>query len=240
MTPRRWLFVSGLAILATALIGPRVVPLYDGVGFPDQPYQFVAGGGQTNTPPSPAEQTVPESDLSQFGAALQSLEFGPQVRVNFDAQSITLPDGATEVKLTATPEAPTDQPSPGTIAGNVYLISADSTPGPPSVSNQHAQVFLRLPQNVSLKTPPVMIYRTPGGKWKQLDTTQVGSDVYEATFNGWGEYALAINLPQPSSTPKPSSSYQLPLLAGIIIGAIVVLLATIRFRVGKKREHPKS
>lgn len=229
MTPRRWLYLSGLALIAAAFIGPRVVPLYDGVGFPDLPYEFV---GSSN-PPSPVEQTVPAADLSQYTTTLQTLESGAQVQVFFDAGSITLPGGAPEVSLEAKPEVPAGALSPGTIPGNVYQITVTSTSGPPKIANARAKVFERLPQNTKSSTPVVMVYRPAGGRWRRLTTTKPGNDVYEAQFAGVGEYALAINAAPVAATPaaspaKPVSNHAALLLIAGLVGLIVVVIMAIR------------
>ena len=242
MAPRRWLYLSGLALILAAFAGPRVVPLYDGVGFPDQPYQFMNG----SNPPSPVEQTVPVRDLDQYTTTLQSLESGPQVQVFFDAGSITLPGGAPDVSLEAKPEAPTSQPTSGALAGNVYLLTVVSTPGPPKITNSRAKVFMRLPQNTTSKTPVVMVHRAAGGQWGTLTTTKTGSDVYEAQFSGVGEYALAINLAAapPSSSAhsanKPSAAGLPLLLVAIMVGLIAISILVIRLASAKPHDPPRN
>ena len=241
MKTRRWLYLSGLVLILAAFAGPRVVPLYDGVGFPDQPYQFMNG----SNPPSPVEQTVPVRDLDQYTTTLQSLESGPQVQVFFDAGSITLPGSATEVSLEAKPEAPTSRPTSGTIPGNVYLLTVVSTPGPPKITNSRAKVFMRLPQNTTSKTPVVMVHRAAGGQWGQLATTKTGNDVYEAQFAGPGEYALAVNAAAaPSSAAhsaaKPASRSLPLLLVALLVGIIIVSIAVIRLASAKPHEPPRQ
>lgn len=241
MTSRRWLYLSGLALIAATLIGPKVMPLYDGVGFPDLPYEYV---GSTN-PPSPVEQSVPAADLNQYTTTLQTLESGPQVQVFFDVGSITLPHGATEVTLEAKPETPTGTLTSGKIPGNVYLITAASNPGPPHINTDRAKIFERLPQNTPSKTPVVMVYRPEGGAWRELATTKPGNDVYEARFAGVGEYALAVDAaPSPSAKPtSPAgtpSSHQALLLTALVVGLILVVLLLIRLASVKSHEPPKG
>jgi hypothetical protein len=238
MTHRRWLLWSGLAVIAAALAGPAIVPLYDGVGFPDEPYRYI--GHASPPPPAPVSQTVPKSSLSQVGITLQSQETGPQIKVVFSVDAITLPEPASQLQLSSTPEAPTTQPSTGTVASNVYFISGTSQPGPPTVKPGFANVYLRLPQGVSFKTQPTIIYRAPGQVWKWLRTDQTGTDVYMAEFKDWGEYALAVDLPKPgegnatSGRPSPWGAW----FAGILVlAAIVVAIALIRLR--SRRDTPK-
>jgi hypothetical protein len=180
-----WLTLAGLAVSAASLAGPRIVPLYDGVGFPDEPYRYVSRPSAT-PPASAAVQTIPLYGLDDSVFSVVSEEGGPQVSINLSSRALSVPKPATEVVLRADPKAPTDQPAGGTIAGNVYVVSATSQPGPPSIRNQDVSLSLRLPQDVQTTIPPKIIYRTHGGKWRALNTLQVGADIYEVHFQGVG------------------------------------------------------
>ena len=56
------------------------------------------------------------------------------------------------------------------IAGNVYIFTATSRPGPPSFKSGVGAVSLRLPQGVKFNSPPAVIYRSGAGKWRQFWT----------------------------------------------------------------------
>jgi hypothetical protein len=216
-------------------VSPQVIPLYDGVGFPDQPYQYSGQSSQTNIQPSLASQVVSKSELADRTITLQSTESSPQVKITFGRGAITLPSTASEVTLSALPQAPTAQPTSGTIVGNVYLVSASSHPESPQIAVGQAKIFLRLPQGVLFKSPPVVIHRTSSGKWRLLPTEQTGADIYLAPLNEIGEYALAINA---SSTDNPASSRSTshqPMapapnwgILGVLIGLLAAALLGLR------------
>jgi hypothetical protein len=233
--------LSALGIMAAALVGPRVVPLYDGVGFPDQPYKYV---GQDNAPAA-IQQEFSAADVAGPGITLQSAESGPQVKVVFAHDALTLPKGATHLHLSATPETITAQPSSGSITGNVYAIAATTGSGSLSVKPGFGTVYLRLPENVSFTSPPVMVYRRSGGQWQRLQTQQPGADIYSAPFSGSGEYAVALNTQAPAtgeSTTKQTAKHKPALLLpALVIGLLAMIIGVIRLANTRKHDPaPKS
>jgi hypothetical protein len=230
---RRWLLaVAAAGLLVVAIAGGVIVPLYDGVGFPDEPYRYLGKTPLTTAQPQPVEQTVPSSTLASNTVMLQSTEFGPQVAVNFTAGAITLPAGASEVHLSAIPEAASGAPASGSIAGNLYQITLSSTPGSPRIKNNLAGILLRLPQDATFRLPPVMEYRTADGQWKALNTVQTGADIYQAQFAGPGEYTLVINANGATtnrSAAKPPAAHSTDwLLIGLGGGILLALVMVIR------------
>jgi hypothetical protein len=51
------LLLSAVGIVVISLLSSHIVPLYDGVGFPDEPYRYVNPPvtSKKTLPPSPAE-----------------------------------------------------------------------------------------------------------------------------------------------------------------------------------------
>jgi hypothetical protein len=229
--PQRLLLFAGLALLAAAFAGGRIVPLYDGVGFPDEPYRYL----NSATPANGAEQTVTVASLGNYTTVLQTSETGPQFTANFTAGSITLPPGASAAHLAVEPAAPVDQPDGGKIYGNVYALEVSSSPRPPKINADQAGIALRLPQGSPGDPAPTVVFRTGGGgKWQPLDTTQVGADVYAGPFKGNGQYALAVGNfkileeAKPGTKPHTASS-PWPVLA-MLATSLIVIIAILRWR----------
>lgn len=241
MTQRRQLVLAAVAVIAAAIVSPHVVPLYDGVGFPDEPYRYV-GKSDTATATS-VNQTVFVSDLNQYGAAASSQESGPQISLYFQQKSVIMPSGASSFSVKAIPEAPTDQPAPGSIAGNVYTVSASSKSGAPRFDNSKSALFMRLPGDKPAYKIAVVYRPGDSGSWQTLATTKTGSDVFKAGFHGPGQYALATGLNAPTAASQPATSpwYQpwLKLLPWILFGGILLtVVLVIRFR-KPKSSHPQ-
>ncbi|MDQ6649765.1 MAG: hypothetical protein M3Z02_06575 [Actinomycetota bacterium] len=79
--------LGALAVLVAAwLLAPGGVPLYDGVGFPDEPYRYVVpprADLPRTDPPTEGRDMVRAADAAGGSEVLaQSREMGPQVAVS--------------------------------------------------------------------------------------------------------------------------------------------------------------
>ena len=199
------LLALALALLTLAwTVTPagRTPPLYDGLGFPDQPYRYVAApAGYRHTPaPGPAAQDVPirAGGSSTWDAA--SAELGPQVEVFLNQQSVHVPAGSTVAHLRATPIATGSQPADGEVWGNVYRLSVTTNAGPATVApgGRLDSIRLRAPTG----PPPTarIEFRDRSG-WHHLVTSKIGNDVYAAPLAGVGDYAV-IAPPGQATVPE--------------------------------------
>lgn len=120
-------------VLAGWLLTVHPVPLYDGVGFPDEPYRYVK-------PPSPSMVTAkpPGADAVRVDVAgdtnaedlsLETGESGPQAMVQVP-QGSTIESGAGPIEAKLTPRAPSDQPPGAFINGNVYDLTVTANGAP--------------------------------------------------------------------------------------------------------------
>jgi hypothetical protein len=221
--------LAALAVVLATLAGSTKVPLYDGIGFPDEPYRYV---NQTNAagPPTTADQTVTVSDVANEYVSVASAESGPQIDIYLSTGSVTFPSGQNSFDLVAVPLAPTVQPAPGTILGNVYSVTIKSPAGQPQFQSAADELYLRLPQGAT-RQKLTIVYMTPGATWKSLVTTKTGNDIYEVPFEGAGQYAMATGAPPAASAatssrarqarPKPSS------VPAVLGGLSVILIASI-------------
>jgi zinc/manganese transport system permease protein len=204
----RWLAV-GLAVLATGWVFASPAhrpPLYDGVGFPDEPYRYVnpPPDSRQTEPPTVAQDTRSTS-TGRPDLVPASLENGPHAQAYIPGATLGLPAGATEVTARMQPLAPAAPlPTDGTVWGNVYRLTLSSPPGPVSLtpSNDNSTyVDLRAP---SADQPPPVVEALVAGSWHRLDTNRDGNDVYGADIIGLGDYAL-VRLGPTSPGAQPAA-----------------------------------
>jgi hypothetical protein len=188
-----WAF-SALLVAVGWLLTPHPVPVYDGIGMPDEPYRYVS------TPPGASVTAKPaggaQGTLSVVGgvnpqlASLRSDESGPQVWVYLPAGVLAAPGAKITVKVV--PLAPTSPPADGPIDGNVYRVSITDPAGPVTFNSPKSTIVLRA--TTARQPGPVIEQRLgPGQKWRLLDTSRTGNDIYGAALPEAGEYALVYS-----------------------------------------------
>src|SRR5881409_3272013 len=108
----RWGAVAVLLGLG-ALLSPAAVPLYDGVGFPDEPYRFVPPRGDNPAATTATVSLRVSGGVNSGGLLANSAELGPQVSVYAPPRAFQAPAGSTApIRLTATPVAVTSPAPP--------------------------------------------------------------------------------------------------------------------------------
>lgn len=212
---RRWVAAAALVTVGW-LASPGAVPVYDGVGNPDEPYKRV---GTTNAPVV-ASTTVGVSGGVSAALQLSSSESGPQLLIDLASGAFAATSPA--LTLTATPLATDGAPPRGTFDGNLYRVTAtDGATFKPDV----AQGFLFLRAEVMTRPDPVIVHRaTPADPWVEVRTNRPGSsrDILSTPFRDLGDYAL-IRLPG----AKPLSAGGLSVVRVLVLGAGVLALLTI-------------
>ena len=226
---RRWLAGALLVGLGFAL-SPQAVPVYDGIGQPDEPYRFVSpprNGTTTAEPTSASIATPVAAGRSVNGMSVQTTEVGPQF-------SLYLPPGALgaakgPITVTANPEAPTDQPPGARIDGNVYTVAYDA-PGPVTPTEKIAIATVYLRATSAKQPPPTVDYRPAAGQpWQVLKTSRGGTDIYVAAYPGPGQYAVAFAGSGDSSGGGPPV---LLLALGGLVLLVVIVVVVVRLRAG--------
>jgi hypothetical protein len=210
---------AGLALVTFGLLlSPSAVPVYDGVGAPDEPYRYV---GRSNAA-VPASATTKVSAGQTGSLLVKSVEQGPQVLLDLAPGAFSATSAS--VTVTATPLAGDGEVvEQGTIDGNVYRLSA--TPGA-TLTPDRALGFLFLRAAVMTSPDPVVVHRaTPTGAWTSVRTVRAGQDILSTPFRELGDYAV-VRLPgaKPLSTSSGLSTGRLALLVG---GVVILLLLTI-------------
>lgn len=222
---RRRLLAALLLVALGRLLSPDAVPVYDGIGAPDEPYRFVAppAGATPTAEATTTRATSPVvAGVSSYGMSVSTAESGPQLVLFLPPKALA----ATGPRLVveATPRAPTDQPAGARIDGNVYVVAFPGA-GTVSLTPQAALASLSLRATTARQPPPVMQHRTAEGRpWQALATTRSGQDVYVAGFTGPGQYALAF-APTP---PGSSSTMPLVVMGGLVLAVVVVVVVRLR------------
>jgi hypothetical protein len=200
------------------LASPSAVPVYDGVGAPDEPYKYVGRS------PAPAAASV--TVRAGQGLEIKTSESGPQVLIDLGEGAVTTT--AAEYTMTATPLVPDGALSRGTFDGNAYRISVVA---PARLVPEKAQGFLFLRSAVMTSPDPVIVHRAgPTDPWVEQRTKRVGRDVMSTPFRATGDYAV-VRLPgaKPIDSISPSTSKWLR-IGGVVLAALVLGALIIRSR----------
>jgi hypothetical protein len=168
-------------ILAWAVFLPRPAALYDGLGFPDEPYRFVhpPAGYRHTLPPSTARGQVADSGRS---LSLMTAEQGPQVSLRLAAGSLGVANATAVVSIDPV-GAPIAAVPAGYIVSNVYRISASA----PLVGRTDSTIQMRAP-TAGQPGPGFEVLTSTG--WQTRSTDRVGNDIYQARFDRLGDWAL--------------------------------------------------
>ncbi len=217
--PRRWL-AGALLVTVGWLASPGGVPVYDGVGAPDEPYRYVQApaGATTTAEPTVATATTPVKDgLGTNGLSVATAEVGPQFSLYLPPRAMATSSGPIEV--TATPRAPTDQPRGARIDGNVYVVSLTAAGGVVTLTEKAALATVYLRATTATQPPPELYYRADAtGSWQPLKTSRGGTDFYVASFSGPGQYAVVFS---------DSAGGGVPVLPLVVVGVLVLLVVAV-------------
>jgi hypothetical protein len=230
---------AGLVAVALVVLGagwaiaPRsALPLYDGIGFPDEPYRFVqrpASAPETKPPTTAhASASVKNGQVGSIVAA--SGEVAPQITVYVPKGRLVAPTGATGVTITGQPVRNLPTSHGEYLWSDVYTVSASPSGTTFNSGGQQATITLRAaaPQ----RPIPHIAFYEGNGRWALLPTFAQGQDIYIAELTRFGQFAvigdnplLVTQLPGGGAGKKGSGSGSaVGLLVAIGAGAFVALL----------------
>jgi hypothetical protein len=241
LAKRHWilLLVPAALIVGISLFSNHIVPLYDGVGFPDEPYRYVnpPTAAKKTLPPSPAETNVVLShSTNPNDFSFASREQGPQVNIYVYRLSLQSSAAVPKITFKAEPKDPGNTKTPkGKIAGNYYRFGAIGEGGTASFKTTEGigYLYLRLPQRFPAGAS--VIYRTSAkDKWQPLTTQRTGNDIYEAKLKGFGDYALVQSK---DSSSKPSLPFFVIYVLLFMLALLVAALLFVRFRLHKPKHR---
>ncbi|MDP9101449.1 MAG: hypothetical protein M3N21_04800 [Actinomycetota bacterium] len=234
--PRRLVVAAAVAASGGLLAAGAGVPLYDGVGFPDEPYRYVSPPpGYPQTPPATSGVGSLPIRAGQVADDLvvATDEQGSQASLYVPGGSLVVPAGATggTVRVVVTPRAADPPPPDGMADGNAYDVDVSSTAGDVRLSpTAVARITLR---DALRGREPVMEFHAAGGgsSWVRLATDRVGADIYAAPLAQQGRYLLVL---PGAAAPraKGSASGQVPLVIGAAALVAILVLVGVRFTRG--------
>jgi hypothetical protein len=225
---RRWLAV--LFVLAAAwLLTPHPVPLYDGIGFPDEPYRFVPARAAGPAATSAVVTLKVAAGSNTGGLIANSGEVGPQVSV-FAPPHAFRAAGSAPITLAVRPVPPTAPLPSGQLESNVYQLSFSSLAGPVTLDPAAQPPAITMRAAAITATEPVFEYRPdPTSPWRELKTRLVGRDIFNTTAPGAGEYALVLtDAPARASGGGGGSSGALYGVLGATLVLMVVVIVGVR------------
>lgn len=190
---RRWAVVAVL-LAAGWLVGPGGVPLYDGLGVPDEPYRFVPPRGDDARQATTAQIVLElTAGRNPGGLVAISAEAGPQVTVYAPPQAFAVPRAGSGQLVVRAEAIALERPSPGgELESNVYRLTLTSNAGPVTLRPEAQPPLITL-RGVTPDSPVpvVMQHRTAAGQgWRPLPTRKVGLHSFTADIPGAGEYVL--------------------------------------------------
>ena len=225
----RWSAIAAGWLALAAALGPASVPIYDGIGNPDEPYRYVnpPAGYRPTKPPATASATLRVAKGRTASAQINTSEYGPQLALFVPAGALAPPEGATSVTVTARPvTAPHPLPSDGTIVGNVYRVTATASGGTVDLigfGEQAPVLDMRAP---TARQPGPTFEHLDNGRWMTSVTARVGNDVYRTRADALGNWAL---VQRSSAVAGTTRSVTLPIIAGVL-GATGLGLAVVAIR----------
>lgn len=233
--------VAWCTLLAVWLLVPGGEPLFDGIGFPDEPYRYVVapdGAGTTARPTVAIASVRLRGGTNASPITLSSKEVGPQVAVQIAAGALQATGAAHQVTVTATPVTPDGRPPRGTWDGNAYrvAIADDAGTGVTPVVGVHGLGTVTLRATVPPPPSAKAVYRsTAAASWRLVPAALVGQDVYQCGFLGPGDYALVLGAGGDTGTALPVLLATVPLIL-VAFGSIAVLVR--RRRTGAVERQP--
>jgi hypothetical protein len=195
--------------------------LYDGIGFPDEPYRFVPAKGSGPAATSAQVDLKIVGGSNAGGLIVNTRETGPQASVFAPPHAFAAP-GTAPVVLAVRPVPPEPPMPPGVLESNVYALSLTSAAGPVTIVPEAQPPAITMRSVTTLPPEPVFHYRASATeKWRELKTRRVGRDIFNAAAPGAGEYVLVRDAGGPGG--KESSGHT---------GLYVVLAATVLLMAG--------
>jgi hypothetical protein len=228
MSRSRFWLVALLLVTVGWLVSPAPVPIYDGVGVPDEPYRLVEppAGATATAEPTVATGVTPLKDgRSVRGLVLSTLEQSPQFSLYVPPAAMA--SKGREITVRAQPVAPTDPPPGKVIGSNVYRVTFTDPAGPVTVTASlgSASMYLR-----ALDTSDgwsLQFRAKPTDPWLQKETARSGTDTFVGSFAGPGDYALAK---VPTTEGAGGGISVLPLVLGGALLLLVVIIIVVRLR----------
>lgn len=236
------LVTAALLVLGAGwAIAPRsALPLYDGIGFPDEPYRFVQrpAGAQETDPPTTAHGSAAVVDGTSEPLVAASAEVAPQISVFIPKGRFTVAPGTGRITVTGAPTQPLPTGRHQFLWSNVYDVRAAPSGSALKPPGQQATITLRA-ASAQRPQPHIAYYRD--GRWVLLPTFAQGQDIYIAELVTFGQYAVVGNNPllvtKVSTGNGGNGGTSTGLFVGIGAGVVIVVLFVLGW-IRRTRAHP--
>ncbi|MDT4920974.1 MAG: hypothetical protein QOI15_1876 [Pseudonocardiales bacterium] len=224
------LVTAALLLLAVGWsVAPRsALPLYDGIGFPDEPYRFVQRptGAQETQPPTTARGSAAIKGGTSDPLVAASAEVAPQLSVFIPKGRLTAPAGAPKITVTGAPVAAVPTGRGQYLWSNVYDVRISPAGAALKTGGQQATITLR---SASAQRPQPHIAYYANGRWVLMPTFAQGQDIYIAELTTFGKFAVLGGNPLlvtkvSSGKSGGSGGTTVGLFVGIGVGVVVVVL----------------
>lgn len=230
------LVLAGLVLLAIgwATAPHSALPLYDGVGFPDEPYRFVqppAGAKHTKPPTTGRGQSAVSAGRNTAELKAASAEQAPQVSVDIPAGLIATSAGTTQVTVVAAPAQALPTAAGQHLWSNVYDITAAPAA---SIRSGSLQATITMRAATAQRPEPRLAYYT-AGRWTTVPTFAVGRDIYSAELTRFGRFAVIGTVPLDVSQLAGAKHGSNASLIGIVVGVGALVVVVALFLIGRRR-----
>jgi hypothetical protein len=217
---------------------PRsALPLYDGLGFPDEPYRFVQrpAGAQDTKAPTIAHGSASVSGGTTGSVVAASDEVAPQISMYIPKGKLEVPAGTSKVDVTGTPTDPLPTGRGQYLWSDVYTVRPSPGSTEFHTGGQQATITLRA---ASAQRPQPSIAYYVGGRWHLLPTYAQGRDIYVAELNRFGQFAVVGHNPLLVSQLSGGSSGDGGgggSAIGVIVGIGAAVVVAVLFVLGRMR-----
>jgi hypothetical protein len=227
------LLIAFSMLAVAAVVAPGAVPMYDGIGNPDEPYRYVQppAGYRVTKPPTTATAELSVRNGHSAAAQINTAEFGPQLALLVPAGAFAS-SSSSRLTVTAAPiAAPDPPPSDGRIVGNVYRVTATATAGTVDLiglGNQAPVLDMRAP---TARQPGPVFEHLGHGRWTAYKTSRVGNDVYRVRMDALGDWALVRRA---ASGTSSGSRGKILAVAAAVLGGCGLGLGVLAVRRSRK------
>lgn len=219
--------------LGWAIAPLTALPLYDGVGFPDEPYRFVsAPAGAPSTKPATVARATAAVHGGKIGSLIaSSAETGPQITFQIPSRLLSVPAGTAHVTVTARPAKPLPTAHGRYLWSDVYDLTSAPTA---QLHSGELQATITMRAATAQRPQPDIAYYADG-QWHLLPTFAEGRDIYTAELSRFGAYAVIGSVPLDVAKLPGYKNGSGGASIGLIVGIGVLVVVVALFLLGRRR-----
>ena len=236
----RRLAAMGLATALLALVWlvmtPTGLPLYDGLGLPQEPYRYLQPPrGQPNgLPPTAIHRALIVAHGNSPIYKVSTGESPPQAYFIMQYRALKILPGVRRIVIDVIAVPPPAPPPSGSkFDGNIYRYSVTTSSGAPVPLRGGPKVGVELRGTGTPGTPTVAQY--VGGQWVKLPTlVLLGTNYYLTNVRSLGNFTLLL----PAKSTGGSGGGiggALPLIIAAIVLVLLAAAAILLIRLSRRR-----